>query len=641
MKMYSTAQYSGGKNSNYYKKPFIKTKGFYILIILGLLVVSFIYWSITRTESAQEEVNQKFTDQEAAPSLAARVSMVSGVLELKSPDSDWVEITENYQITAGDQLRTKDDAKAIVELPDKSLIRLSTNTEVLFVELGLADIVVEQIRGIAAHRVNDKSPAIYRVKNGETELTALGTAFNVKVEGHVTYLTVTENRVKVKVYANDEIESMRTIQEGIQATINPTLDTDKIIKSEEVSASDLLDNNWYAWNLEQDEDKKFYTGLFAAATKLVITEPEKSSFTTDKEAVMIKGVTDPAADIFIEGNEVKNNGGNFELNYKLSAGDNEITITVKKDKNLNKKILNVKSTLEEEKSITLEGEVTDSTANLSWEAEGLGDIESFKTLMGKTKGVLTYPTDDYDTLGKDVSKDIWKDLEDGEYFFRVCAYIEEDGCVAYSNQINLAVGGETETTDETTDETTKKKSGTINLQTSKTNNTISLTWSTSDNMDTSDGFRTLLSQSNDPTYPGASTHILKHYTTDTWTSLNPGTYYLRTCLLDGDSCVVYSNTTSETIEVGSQATLILSGSTDLATVTLNIIPQNVPAGTSYFVMMSENANVQYPAKEYRITTSTSYAWTNLTPNKTYYFRACLKDGDTCGAYSNEYSTIIK
>ena len=641
MKMYSTAQYSGGKNNSYYKKPFIKTKGFYILIILGLIIVTFVSWSITRTENVQEDVDQKFTDQESAPSLAAKVTMASGILELKSPESDWVEITENYQIMAGDKLRTKDDSKAIVELPDKSLIRLSNNAEVTFTELGLADIIIEQNLGTAAHRVNDKSPAIYRVKNGNTELTALGTAFNVKVEGDVTYLTVTENRVKVKVYKDDEIESMRTIQEGIQATINPTLDTDKIIKSEDISAGDLLANNWYTWNLEQDEEHDFYTGLFAAATKLVITEPEQSNFTTDKDAVMIKGVTEPGADVFIEGNEVKNNNGNFELNYKLSSGDNEITITVKKDKNLNKKILNIKSTLEEEKSITLSGEVQDSTANLSWESTGLGDIESFKTLMGKTKGELTFPTDDYDTRGKDTSKDVWKDLEDGEYFFRVCAYIEADGCIAYSNQINLAVGGDEDTTDETTDETTKEKSGTINLQTTKTNNSISLTWSTSENMDTSDGFRTLLSQSNSPTYPGASTHLLKNFKTDTWTSLNPGTYYLRTCLLDGDSCVVYSNTTTQTIGVNEQAVLILSGSTDLATVTLNIIPQNVPAGTSYIVMMSENANVQFPAKEFRITTDTSYAWTSLTPNKTYYFRACLKDGDTCGAYSNEYSTIIK
>ena len=639
--MYSTAQYSGGKNNNYYKKPFIKTKGFYILVILGLIIVTFVSWSITRTENIQEEVDQKFTDQESVPSLAAKVTMAAGILELKSPESDWVEVTENYQITAGDKLRTKDDSKAIVELPDKSLIRLSTNAEVSFTELGLADIIIEQNRGTAAHRVNDKSPAIYRVKNGNTELTALGTAFNVKVEGHVTYLTVTENRVKVKVYKDDEIESMRTIQEGIQATVNPTLATDKIIKSEDVSAGDLLASSWYTWNLEQDEEKNFYTGLFAAATKLVITEPAQSEFTTDKEAVMIKGVTDPGADIFIEGNEVKNNNGNFELNYKLSTGDNEITITVKKDKNLNKKILNVKSTLEEEKTITLEGEVKDSVATLEWESAGLGDIESFKTLMGKTKGVLTYPTEDYDTRGKDTSKDVWKDLEDGEYSFRVCAYIEAQGCIAYSNQVNLVIGGDEVASDEPTDETTKEKTGTISLQTSKTNNTISLTWSTSDNMDTSDGFRTLLSQSADPTYPGASTHILKHYKTDTWTSLNPGTYYLRTCLLDGDSCVVYSNTTTEIIEVGSQATLILSGSTDLATVTLNIIPQNVPAGTKYIVMMNEKANVQFPAKEYRVTTSTSYAWTGLTPNTTYYFRACLKDGDTCGAYSNEYSTIIK
>lgn len=634
MKMYSSTRYSSGKNFNYYKKPFHKTKGFYILLILVILVIIFILWSINRAEEEQEIIDQKFTDQESMPSLAAKVQMTEGSLELKSGDNDWVEITDNYQIVNGDRIRTAADSKAIIELPDKSLIRVAPNSQVLFSELGLADIVIEQEQGMAFHRVNDQSPTIYRVKNGTIEMTALGTAFNVKVEQDIAYLTVTESRVKVKIYQDEEIQSMRTIEEGIQATVNPSLDIDKIIKSDEISTSDLLSVDWYAWNLEQDQKNNFYTGIFEEATKLVITSPEQSTFTTDEDAVLIKGVTDPEAEIFIDGNELKNNDGNFEMNYKLGSGDNEITIVVKKDKNLNKKILNIKSTAAE-KSITLDGKVDGQDAELSWTSEGLNEFKEFKVLLGKTKGVLTYPTSSMHVVGKDNKKDSWPGLEDGEYFFRICAYSEEDGCLAYSNQLNLTIG-----TEEDSNEALKKE-GTINLNTSKSANSISLSWTTSNKMDTTDGFRTIIGQSDNPTYPGSSTHLIKNQTTDTWKSLNPGSYYFRVCLLDGDSCVVYSNSVSETIEAGTQATLILSGANETTSVTLNLIPQNVPSGSSYFYLMNKSANVQYPGLEYRKSAAASYTWTDLTPGETYYFRACVDDGGTCGSYSNEYSVTIK
>ena len=642
MKMYSTAQYSGKKSKNYYKKPFIKTKGFYILIVLILIITSFVYWSITKTETGQTEVDQKFTDQEMIPSLAAKVISTTGNLELKSAESDWVEITENYQITASDRIRTKDETKTVIELPDKSLIRLDSNTEILFIELGLADIIIEQIQGIAFHRINDKSPAIYRVKNGKTELTALGTAFNVEIKQNSTSLTVTENRVKVKVYENDEIQSMRTIQEGIHAIINPSLDIDKIIKSEEISAADLLTNNWYAWNLEQDENNNLYTGLFAEATKLVITEPTQSTFTTEEDSVMIKGVTDPDADIFIEGNEVTNSNGSFELDYKLSTGDNEITITVKKDKNLNKKILNIKSTAEE-KSISLNGELTELTANISWTTEGLDEFEKFKVLMGKTKGVLTYPTEMYNTVEKDIFKDTWEDLGSGDYFFRICAFTSDDGCLVYSNQIHLTIKEEDEPDDSEKDQEDgpREKTGTLNLQTLKNKDSITLNWTTNEEMDITDGFVTLVSKNSTPTYPSISSKIVRNTKIDTWNNLDPGTYYMRVCLLDGDTCVVYSNITSTIIESNTQAVIILSGSLDTTTINLNITPQNVPTGSSYYILMSESANVQFPAQESKITTANSYSWTNLQPGKTYYFRACLKEGSGCGSYSNEYSASIK
>jgi len=550
MKTYSGTRYASGRNFNYYKKPFYKTKGFYILLFIIVLIAVFVIWSIKRTDKSPENINQKYSDETNTPILSAKVATLSGKVEILTANSDWVELAENYQVKMGESVRTDAGAKVIIELPDQSLLRLNENSEIELTQIGLADIIINQKRGEVFHRVNDQSPAIYRVKNNNVELTALGTAFNVNISNGITYLTVTENKVKAKVYQNEDILNMRTIDEATEATINPSLAVDKMIDSKTINAGDLMSSGWYNWNLEQDTAKNFYLGIFAKATKLDITEPENSEFSTDKDAVLIKGVTDPAAEIFIDGKELDNNNGNFELNYKLGAKVNEITITVKKDKNINKKVLKITSTKVPDE-IKLEGSVKDNNINLSWTTTELKDISSLKILMNKKAGTITYPAEQEHSLKTDVLKDAWSKLEDGQYSFRLCAYVDKEGCKLYSNQITLTVGTKEPASPEPAKpaaDSSASTQGYILLSGADEGNSATLNWLISD-FTATQGVFVILSNNSNVLFPGKEKIALASGTSYTWGNLLSGqTYYFRVCENLNNKCGRYSNEFSATIK---------------------------------------------------------------------------------------------
>jgi len=553
MKMYSGTRYASGKNFNYYKKPFYKTKGFYLLILILIGIVSFIVWSIKRTEQNETTDAPKYSDESTVPTLSAKVMGVTGKVESLSPGSDWVETAENYQLKNTESIRTDAESKVIIELPDGSLLRLNENSEVELAQIGLADIIINQKRGEVFHRVNDQSPAIYRVRNNNVELTALGTAFNIIIDGQTTKLVVTENKVKAKVYRDEDILNMRTIDEGTEAIINPNLAVDKMIDSKTIDGSELLGQSWYAWNIEQDTAKNLYLGLFAKATKLVILEPEQSEMSTDKDAIMIKGATDPAAEIFIDGQELENKNGSFEMNYKLGAKLNEITITVKKDKNINKKILKITSTKTPDE-LKLSGSLQEKNINLTWTSSELKDIAEIKILMSKKTGTLTYPAEQEHSVKISNTKDSWNNLDDGQYFFRLCAYEEASkSCRVYSNQITLTVNSKL-VAEEPPAETPATKpevdnsKGYILLSGDNAGTQVTLNWLISD-FTAENGVYILKGSTSNLLYPAQEKISLTSGSSYTWSNLTSGqTYYFRVCENLTNKCGRYSNEYSVTIK---------------------------------------------------------------------------------------------
>ncbi len=554
MKMYSGTRYASGKNFNYYKKPFYKTKGFYLLLLLIIGVVSFIIWSIKKTDNNEAANTPKYSDESNVPVLSAKVIDVSGLVELLSPGTEWLEVANNYQVKNGESIRTGSAAKTIIELPDGSLLRLNENSEIELKQIGLADIIVEQKKGEVFHRVNDQSPAIYRVRNDNVEFTALGTAFNVLISGGNTKLVVTENKVKAKVYRGEDILNMRTIDEGTEATINTSLAVDKMIDSKTIDTGELLGSAWYTWNIEKDTAQNFYLGIFAKATKLVITEPTQSEMTTEQDSIVIKGATEPGAEIFIDGQQIENKNGSFEMNYKLGAKLNEITITVKKDKNINKKVLKITST-KIPAELNLSGTVKEKSINLSWSGSELKDISEIKVLMGKKGGTLIYPSDQEHPVKITENKDSWGNLEDGQYYFRLCAFeAASKTCQFYSNQVILTINSkiaeetEEQEADKPTTPTAESPKGYILLSGENNGSQVTLNWLISD-FTATNGVYVLKGNTSNTMYPANEKISISSGSSYTWSELTPGqTYYFRICENLTNKCGRYSNEYSVTIK---------------------------------------------------------------------------------------------
>ncbi len=611
---------------NYYKKPFHKTRGFYILLIILIAGVSFVYFSIKRSEDTANQ-DQKFTDQVELPLTAAKVVFLTGKLESRPENQPWQEIGQDYQIQSSDSIRTSSDAKAVIELPDKSLVRMSENAEIKLTQIGMADVVIEQLAGNVFHRVNSNSTAIYRVKNKNTELTALGTGFNVLTSSELTYLTVTDSKVKVKIYNADNIINMRTVESGEKATINPSLETNQTIKAENVSGIELQKNDWYAWNLEEDRKANFSLGIFEQSIKLVVVEPAESKVTTDQEKITIKGETDKEAEIFMSGKELQNDNGKFQTDFLLSPGENKIEITVKKGKNMNQKTMVVESTKKAEQ-IILTGKLLDQTVSLAWETKNIPDFKEFKILQGSAINP-TFPNAPFHTVAKTLTNDEWTNLEKAKYFFRVCVLNNEGKCLIYSNNFEISTSSKITST------------AGITLTTSVKADIVELKWVLTKDVNPSEGFKTIISQNKNPVYPGSSYHSLSsNERSDLWKKLSPGTYYFRVCLLKNNACEKYSDNTKAVITETSNSSITLTGAKGDGLINLYWETDDVPITKGYKIIFSDEPEVTFPGLGHHLNTSNdagSDTWDNLTSGQTYYFKVCQNLGSTCGVYSNEVS----
>ena len=183
---------------------------------------------------------------------------------------------------------------------------------------------------------------------------------------------------------------------------------------------------------------------------------------------------------------------------------------------------------------------------------------------------------------------------------------------------------------------------------------IKLTWSTAD-LDASKGFKTLISESVNPVYPGNKYHYLTNPSArqDYWTGLADGkTYHFRVCqYLDG-KCGVYSNDVEITVKTnGAFAENVMPGSIDLsvnpiaggkAEISWTLSDMTSPKG--FKIVIDDQADPVYPGNEYHYLTdpeARSDVWTGLNAGQTYHFRVCEYLGGYCGTYSNDVAVTAQ
>lgn len=651
MRVYSS--FKPNRNKHYYKKrPFWKNKWLFVFGALILAVGIFVWWSIATAPEPQDVSISLTDDVTETNSFSARMTYTKGTVELLR-DTDWATIHLNDQLLQGAHIRTGKDSRAAIVLPDDSIIRLNANAEIELRQFGMADIVINVIKGQVFHRVSEDSPAIYRVINKTVELTALGTAFNTTVKNNTLSLMVTESRVKVKVYddtAFSTILNMRTIDEGYVALIDPAQDPTETIDSEEQDATDLLENEWYVWNKGQDEEAGFFLGIFEKNIPLTITSPEETEFETSEASITITGNTDPDAEVFIDGDEIKQTNGAFSHEYSLESGENVIEIIVLKGNNKNKKVLYITTESDRNKDLTASISVNDSNiVTISWiyltgtdasNDETTRETPNFRVLMSEDNSEPIYGDTTYHIVTSGENKDTWDELEPGTYYFRVCVF-EGQTCSSYSNPVSITLDNK--------EEQPVDQGASIDLTASQRFSDITLDWSVS-NFEDFDAIEVVTNTAPDPTYPAHSAHQLPITArNDVWKGLQPGTYYFRVCGIKNDRCAVYSNNASFTLKKtiappASTGTISVTGTATQGTVVINWIPKDINAAKGFRVMYGSTTDLQFPGSEFLLATdpgARSVSLNTLEVGKTYFFRVCENLGSTCGVYSNEIRLTVE
>ncbi|MFA6537170.1 MAG: FecR family protein [Patescibacteria group bacterium] len=607
------------QSNYYYKKPFYKSRKFYFLIICLLAFIYFINWSIERAKKSNETTEQSKIGQ----IVSANIIFQTGEIEIKQKTGSWQKLSDNYVIGADTSLRTLADAKAIVELPDKSQIRLNQNAEIKFLTLEETDILIEQRSGEAYHRLNPNSLAIYQIKNGATEITALGTAFNILTSGNLTDVWSIENKLKVKIFDNESIDNLKTVEQGEFARINPQLDQENSIKTETLSIADLLKKDWFSYNLQLDQAQKADLGIFGDLLKLILTEPQQTEQKTDSDKIKISGETTTNAKIYALGMEIKNQAGNFSTELPLQPGKNEIEIIAEENGDRNKIILNIFCT-KNLSLINLSAKNEQQNIILDWQHTIKETFSSFRLYKGFNQPIDT-KTSFFVELKNNETTYSFTELPFGTYHFQLCAW-QNDRCLDPGNPIIFEL----------------KKTDELQLTYQVADDSVSFSWLKNEqgsyrlsklpaeNSDLSQGENKLF------------THSENEYQ---WTSLSAGKHYFQLCLLNENNlCKNFSQ--KITVEIKPlEKNIILSGhffnqKIDLNWQTIGFKPQN-----GFLTILSKTPNVNFQGgQDHHLLLSNnenSDAFQNLEKGQVYYFIVCENINGACGITSNEISITFE
>ncbi len=647
---FSSKNSTSSKEKNYYKKPIFKKPLFYIIVVVVLAIIGFVLWSILK--SPEETKPEIITDTEQqAPEQVAVINYLKGEAQYQEQgENEWNNLSFTKKITPGTSIQTLGESRLELIFPEGSLIRLDENSSIQITEISPADIIIAQTSGKAYHRINKDGTAIYKVIANEDEITALGTAFSTDVrtktedtdlEAITTRVAVIESSVRVKVFKDDQLVNMQTIEEGNEVEIDKSKDEEEIIEETKIDAESLLEDDWMSWNKTKDENQNFTLGIFADEVKLEITDPSDLEAKTDKNAYTIKGKTEEDATITIDGDEVDNKDGVFEHEVKLEKGENKFDVVAELDGEKTKKTITIDFSEEESAELKLSASVVDKNdVKLSWQASA-GDTEKgFKIVRAKTSNP-SYPGSDYKYITQnDARAYTWKDLGEGTHHFRVCLFTNNGTCDEYSNNVSVTIEKE--------DEEPEDKDGSISLQGQTTDGSVKLSWSTN-NLGEFDGFKIVHSGSPNPVYPGDTYKYLSNSSASsyTWSNLSKGTYHFRVCKYKGGKCELYSNDITITIEKTDEpiveGSISLTGTVSDSSVSLNWSTANLDAPKGFKLVKSTSPNPVYPGNDYKYLSDSgvrSYTWKGLSAG-TYHFRVCQYLGGKCGIYSNNITITIE
>lgn len=501
-----------------------------------------------------------------------------GDVQIKNgPDGDWKKAEADTKLKKLDEIKTMQGSRAIINLEEGSIIRLGELSRVVLTGEG-NDVTVIQTDGSSYHRVAKSGERKYNVEltgiqgAEKTTIESLGTGFWIRKTGTDFSVGVLESKVSYKKEGAEDV----SIDEGQKVVVEENKPTKKDIDTDD------LDDEFIAWNLDQDKKKGLALSDFVS---IKLAQKEVSS-----QSVI--------------GSDVSSDSGD-------PAGESDST-----DQAQN----------QEAPQITLTGKATKDGVVLTWELSGGGAPEGFKLVKGSQTDPA-YPGSYYRSIRGSETKSYTWDTTDGKtYHFRVCVYDGSSGCTAYSNDVEV----ETIKKDkEELEKDCKDSGGAWDAATEKCN--------CGSDKELKDG-QCVLTEDEDSS---ASATAEKNCTDSggTWSSDNekctcPADEELKEerCVKEEDSDESYAES------VGLSASNVEKYSVNLS---WTLSGGSAPDGLR--LVKGSEKNPTYPGSNPQTVSgeTTSYTWKNLKKGETYYFRVCVWDGSKCVKYSNSAKVEIK
>lgn len=288
-------------------------------------------------------------------------------------------------------------------------------------------------------------------------------------------------------------------------------------------------------------------------------------------------------------------------------------------------------------SIVLSGVQSVNGITLNWTISGIEVNDGYKVLKSYFENPV-FGVDASQYISDPAVTTYSENIIDGKtYNFRVCRYLPDVGCDAYSNNVAIAAP----LIEPVVDPAPVQSSGTLSLTgLSPKEKGFQVSWSNS-GVSADQGYKINYSTNANPVYQAAGTNSdyvgKESATSHTKKGLSAGTYYVNVCRYTGDGCDTYSNTLSVVVE-GAQASVVnsISLSANGKQVTWSIDGKAVDGVK---VVWAKDVTPEYPTHNayYRSETNAGDAWLDAYDGSGIYnVRVCeyLPATSTCGVYSN-------
>jgi hypothetical protein len=602
-----------------YKKPFWKNWAFVTaaaaVVVLAVVLTT---WFVTRPERKTEE---------AVKVVTANLFFKQGNVEVKSADGNWETAETNTTLEEGSSIRTKEGAKAILDLENDNIFRLNEEGEVTIAKLNSDEIVLTQDSGTSYNRV--KEGTNYTVKALSAEITAKGTAFGVEANEKASTVTipVLQSQVEVEVKEDDQVSADLFVDEGKVCLVDLSKKGEGATEVQDIS-QDKLESDWYQWNMEKDKEGGYPLPSFNKAQdpSLEISEPQDGS-KIQEDHVTVTGNTDKDAKVYINGQEIENKDGAFSKTVNLNKGANFIEVkAVDPDNRETVKKITVyyQEGEEQEQSgdLSLSVQAKSDGIHLSWSKYSGSDFKYYKVVRSETNPNPRYPDDGHIAAIKDQNSGyhVNKSAANGKsYYYRICA-VKTTGEVVCGNVVQVTAA-------------TEQANTSIKASAQATAGGVNIFWEMSGT--TPSGFKIVISESPNPTYPEApyKQYVSSETRSYTWSGLPNKTLHVRIGAYGSGSCYAYSNdVTVAPIDKNDPPSAVgLSAQVKADGVYLSWTKNNDPDFKYYKIVRSEtNPAPTYPADGYIYAASRDQLnyldkGVNSTSPGTHYYSVCTVD----------------